>query len=94
MDKSKSRVEYCYLRSTIQTEEEADNFVKLFSGKTNTNWIPHDLHQRPKQVHEKYIFYKTWLCYRTWQKKEKFAFRNDHCKAKITIFLKTRCKQE
>ncbi|GIY84615.1 uncharacterized protein CDAR_169191 [Caerostris darwini] len=88
MDKSKSRVEYCYLRSTIQTEEEADNFVNLFSGKTNTNWIPHDLHQRPKQIHEKYIFYKTWLCYRTWQKKEKFAFRDDHCKAKITIFLK------
>ncbi|GFQ88890.1 uncharacterized protein TNCT_688551 [Trichonephila clavata] len=73
-----------YLRSTINSEKEADKFVELFSEKTKTNWIPHV----GLQDSEKFLFHKTWLCHRTCRKKGKPNFGDDDCNAKIDIFIK------
>ncbi|GBN98018.1 hypothetical protein AVEN_205844-1, partial [Araneus ventricosus] len=82
MDRSRSRAQYAYLRSTINSEEEANQFVDLFSEKTNTFWIP----QTGKQISPRYTFYLTWFCNRSWRKKN--TSQRDDCNAKIDIYVR------
>ncbi|KAF8794861.1 hypothetical protein HNY73_002783 [Argiope bruennichi] len=95
MDRSRSTAQYAHLRSTINSEKEANKFVELFAEKTNTNWTPQ------KQYSLKYVFYCTWFCNPFWRKKvhtegednnpffrKREISQGSDCFAKINIYIK------